>query len=225
MPRRILFHIGGPAFHPVDQQSRQIIDWIGPDFSCASYDGVDAFDHLDDADLLVLMGLHWTGLTPDWSGLFYRPMMDSHKRAFESYISSGRPLLTHHGAIASYDDWPRFGELIGFTWIWNETTHSPVQNHRVHITNRDHPITHDLTDFDIHDELYYRIKITPGTEPQTLATATWENHQHPMIMITQGGRTSGAGTSVYLANGHDMKAFESPSIRQLWINSINFLLR
>src|SRR5207253_2390721 len=59
--KRIVFHIGGPAFHPVDQQSREIVHWLGPEYECAMFDGVEAFEQLDRCDLLVLMGLHWTG--------------------------------------------------------------------------------------------------------------------------------------------------------------------
>ena len=104
MPR-IVFHVGGPEFHPVADQARAIASWLGDSYRCEFHDGVDAFDHLDHCDLLVLMGLHWTGMAP----LVYRPMQARHKEAFERYVASGRPLLAHHGAVASYDDWPRFG--------------------------------------------------------------------------------------------------------------------
>ena len=110
---KIVFHVGGPEFHPVGEQACAISQWLGDGFHAELFDGRAAFENLDDCDLLVLMGLHWTGMKND-----YAPLSDEHKMAFESYVASGRPLVSHHGAIASYDDWPRFGELAGFQWVW-----------------------------------------------------------------------------------------------------------
>lgn len=218
MRNRILFHIGGPSFHPVDRQSRAIESWIGRDFECEFHDGLAAFERLDSADLLVLMGLHWTG------GESYQPMQDLHKRAFEHYIASGRPLIAHHGAIASYDDWPRFGELIGFTWIWGKTSHSPIGDYTVRVHPTDHPIIAGMREYALHDELYYDIAITPGLEVTNHASADFDGKRLPMIMTARGDRTPGAGKVAYLANGHDMKAFECPAMKQLWINAIHWSL-
>src|SRR4051812_49453571 len=119
--KRIVYHVGGPEFHPVDRQAQEIARWLGDEkYVHERHDGLAAFENLDGADLLVLMGLHWTG------GTKYQPMRAEHQRAFENYVKSGRPIIAHHGAIASYDDWPRFGELVGFAWIWGKTNHSPI---------------------------------------------------------------------------------------------------
>src|SRR4051812_30627827 len=188
MPQ-IVFHVGGPDFHPVAQQARLIQQWIAPHYHCSFHDGVHTFDHLDDADLLVLMGLHWTGMQP---ALPYRPMQPRHQQAFTSYIGSGRPIIAHHGAIASYDDWPEFRRLIGFTWIWGKTNHSPIGDYTVNILPTNHPITTGLCDFSIHDELYYDIAITEGLNPATHATARFNRKDLPMILTATGGRTKGA---------------------------------
>ncbi len=202
-----------------------IARWLGTSASCEMHEGVSAFEALDDCDLLVLMGLHWTGMTAEWAGsLPYHPLEDRHKQAFEAYIGSGRPVVSHHGAIASYDDWPRFGELIGFTWVWGETTHSPLDSHQVRVLPTGHPITAGVGDFDIYDELYYNIRIIPGLNPTSHAAAEWDGADHPMILTAEGGRIAGAGHTVYLANGHDLHAFESPEMCVLWTNTVRWLL-
>ena len=76
--------------------------------------------------------------------------------------------------IASYDDWPRFGELLGFAWIWGKTNHSPIADYQVHFLPTDHPIVAGVSDFRIHDELYYDIAITPGLKVQTHAQAEFD---------------------------------------------------
>jgi type 1 glutamine amidotransferase len=220
-----VFHVGGPSFHPVAEQAALIAEWLGGRFVCLPYDGIDAFDALDGADLFVIMGLHWTGmLHGDGSMPPYRPMAERHREAFERYVASGRPLLIHHGGIASYDDWPRFGELLGFTWVWDKTQHSPLGDYTVRPLPTGHPLVAGVEPFPIYDELYYDIRITPGLVPTIHAVADFDGRELPMVMSAEGGRVAGAGRTVYLANGHDMRAFASPAMRTLWTNAVTYLL-
>ena len=219
MPR-IVFHVGGPAFHPVDLQAQQIARWLGNEYRCSLHEGTRAFERLDDCDLLVLMGLYWSG-----SHIEYIPPTARHKEAFERYIASGRPVLAHHGAIASYDDWPRFGELTGFTWIWGKTNHSPIAQYTVQVPLSDHAITRNLADYTLTDELYYDVAITPSLKVDTHATAAFDGRDLPMIMTAYGGRAPGAGKTAYLANGHDLRAFECPAMRTIWLNTIRWLVQ
>lgn len=219
--KRLIFHVGGPEFHPVGEQAPLIVGCLGERYHCILCEGLAAFDALKECDLLVLMGLHWTGMKRN--GLTYHPMQDRHKRAFEQYVASGRPLLAHHGAIASYDDWPRFGELIGFTWVWGRTTHSPVGAYTINVLPTGHPVIDGVRDYTLADELYYNVRLTPGAEPAVHAQVLWEGAQRPMVSTLEGGRTRGAGKVVYLANGHNMRAFECPAIARLWQNSVRWL--
>ena len=219
MPR-IVFHVGGPDFHPVADQARAIALWLGSEYQCELHDGVDAFDHLDGCDLLVLMGLHWTGMAP----LSYRPMETLHRAALERYVASGRPLVAHHGAVASYDDWPRFGQLVGVAWVWGTTSHSPIGTHTVRVRQTNHPVISGVGDFDIVDELYYDLRIANDLTMQVHAEAEWNGRAHPMVITAEGGRVRGAGKMVYLANGHDLRAFEAPAMRMFWVNAVRWVL-
>jgi type 1 glutamine amidotransferase len=217
MTKRIVFHIGGPAFHPVDRQAKSIVAWLGAEHECELHDGVDAFDHLEKADLLVLMGLHWTGMG---DGLTYRPMNASHVAALERYVVAGKPIIAHHGAIASYDDCPRFAELVGFAWIWGKTNHSPIGEYTVRVLPTSHPIVAGLSDYSIHDELYYDIALTRGMKATTHAEAEFQGKRLPMIMTAER-----PNKIAYLANGHDMKAFECPAMKTLWLNAVRWALQ
>ena len=222
----LVFHVGGPAFHPVAEQARCIAEWLGHGFTCEMREGAEAFNDLSDCDLLLIMGLHWTGMNADWCGnLTYQPLNEYQKRTFEAYVAAGRPLLAHHGGIASYDDWPRFGELLGFRWDWAITKHSPIGTYEVKVLPTGHPIVAGVGDYSLYDELYYDVQITAGLHPTVHAEATWEQRALPMVMSAEGGRVQGAGRSVYLANGHDMRAFESAALRQLWVNSVHWLVQ
>jgi type 1 glutamine amidotransferase len=180
------------------------------------HDGVDAFDHLERADLLVVMGLHWTGIG---EGLTYRPMQSRHVRALEELAASGRPIIAHHGAIASYDDCPRFAEIVGSAWIWGKTNHSPIGDYDVRIRPTAHPIIEGVADFRIHDELYYDIAIAPGMQVSVHAEAEFANRRLPMVMTSER-----PNKIAYLANGHDMKAFECPAMQKLWMNAVRWCM-
>lgn len=234
----IVFHVGG-AFHPTEEQAVAVADWLGADYACHSYDGLAAFEALDDADLLVLMGMHWAaGMTDDLGfGPHYQPMRAAHKTAFERYVASGRPLLVHHAAIFSYEDWPRFGELIGFQWQFDATRYAPVTEYQVTVEPTGHPIVAGVDDYMIVDELYVDVQITSGLNPQIHAAVYIQNeiptegngHSRakdvPMVFTAEGGRISGAGKVVYLANGHDMQTFECAALQQIWLNAVDWLVR
>jgi type 1 glutamine amidotransferase len=219
MRRRLIFHVGGPDHHPVNQQAATIIEWLGPEYACHTAESLAAFEHLNECDLLVLMGMHWTG----WEGR-YRSPSDVHRRALEKYINSGRPIISAHGAIASYDDWPGFGEMVGYTYLWGVTSQTPLADYRVRVLPSGHPIVSGVEDYTIFDELYYDIRISPGMEATIHAMAEWENKRLPMIMTAEGGRLPGAGKTTYIANGHDMRSFECPALRQIWLNAIHWSL-
>ncbi len=197
-----------------------VIDWLGADYACHKADGLSAFEHLNECDLLVLMGQWWTGF-----GDRYRQPGDVHRRNLEKYIHRGGPLLSAHAAISSYDDWPRFAELIGYTWMWEVTSHSLISEHRVRILPTGHPIVRGLNNFGIVDELYYDIRLAPGMEATVHADAEWAGRRVPMVMTAEGGRIQGAGKTVYIANGHDLRAFECPELGTLWMNAIKWCLQ
>ena len=88
----------------------------------------------------------------------------------------------------------------------------------------DHPIIAGVEDFEVFDELYYDLKFTEDLPIEVHAHAQWNGREHPMVITAVGGRAPGAGKMVYLANGHDLRAFEPPAMRKLWTNAVRWLL-
>ena len=218
----IRFFVGGPAFHPTGEQAAAICKWLGERYRYEIWDGAAAFDGLETVDLLVIMGLHWTGMTG--CNLVYEPLNEQRKEAFRNHVRAGKPLLNFHGGIASYDDWPEFGLLLGFRWDWKLTTHGHFGMVRVTIGPEAHPITAGIPDHELADELYVNIQATPGMSLGVHARTELSGAQFPMILTGEGGRIEGAGRTVYLANGHDMRAFQSPALPGIWTNTIRWLL-
>lgn len=220
----IVFQVEG-AYHPTEEQARAVMAWLGDGYTCRVCEGRGAFDALTEADLYVPMASHFTGMSaPDAGGLTYHPPTPDQRQAFEAYVRSGKPLLVHHGGIVSYDDWPRYGELLGFTWVRGVTSHPPIGPMTVSVLPTGHPVIRDVADFTLVDELYRDVRITPGLDPTVHAAASHQGVDWPMVLTASGGRVDGAGRVVYLANGHDMRAFACPALRQLWRNAVAWLL-
>ena len=101
----IRFHVGGPRFHPVDEQATLISTWLDPHLRLSVRHDTAAFADLDDVDLLVMMGMYWQGMSADWAGnMVYQPPTEESKVQFLRYCDSQRPIIIHHGAIGGYDD-------------------------------------------------------------------------------------------------------------------------
>lgn len=220
MRTRLIFLVGGPDFHPANEQAATIIQWLGPDFACHTAESLAAFEHLEECDLLVLMGQHWTG----WEGR-YRSPSEFHRKNFEKYIQSGRPLLSSHAAISSYDDWPRFSELIGFGLEWKSSNASPVGEYPVQIRVPGHPIVEGVSDFRLTDEVLADVQHRDPARTEVLAEVRWNDRSFPAIRTMKGGRILGAGTSTYIGLGHDMGSFRSSELKQIWLNAVRWSVK
>jgi uncharacterized protein len=208
--RTIVFQTGGP-FHPVEAQARLIQTWLPSDWRIKTAFGAQAFDQLDDADLYP-----------------YFPPTEAHKAAFREFVQSGRPILAFHSGILSYNDWPEYGQLLGYRWEQGITDHTLYAEWKV-TTKSSHPIVRGIPDYQVIDELYYNVQVEAGMNQEMHAYAEFGPEQtrpakFPMVISGVGGRTVGAGKTAYLANGHSLQTFECSALPPLWINTLSWLL-
>lgn len=234
--KRIIFQTGGP-WHPVEAQAALIRKWLLDGWELETASGNDALDRLDDADLYVAGGMFWPELDrpqpPEaWAQAgeppqpYVRPS-EKQRAAFRAYVASGRPVLAFHGGILCYEDWPEYGQLLGFRWHWGYTGHSVYARYPIRVAADSHPVVAGVTDFEVHDELYFNVVLPPLMPTQVHAKAHYgEWVDFPMVLTAEGeaGRVAGAGRTAYLANGHSMQSLEPPQIRRLWLNTLEWLL-
>ncbi len=85
----------------------------------------------------------------------------------EAFLKRGGGLVTiHAGAVSRDPEW--FKSIIGGSWR-NGTTKWLEAPMHLYFTDRDHPITREVSNWSMHDEIYYDMEVLP--EVRVLATA------------------------------------------------------
>ncbi|MFH1741595.1 MAG: ThuA domain-containing protein [bacterium] len=125
-------------------------------------------------------------------------------------VENGMGLVVLHFTCGAFPEWPEFVKIIGRVWD-RERGHDPYQPFTVNITNKEHPITRDMEDFETIDELYFCL--TGDTKIDVLMTAHSEKtgQDEPMGFVLNYGK----GRVFHTPLGHDVKSFSAPAVHDL----------
>ena len=163
---------------------------------------------LDDYDVIVLNYGFWDAPDPS----------DEAKANLLRYVKQGKGLVPLHFACSSFQKWDEYAQLLGRVWKQGVGGHGPRSTFTVNIVAHDHPITKDMADFEMDDELY--AKLTGDAEIQVLATASseWSKKVEPMVFVLKYGD----GRVVHNVLGHDVKARDNESYHTLVRRGVEF---
>jgi len=144
---------------------------------------------------------------------------DAAKAGFVKLATGGKGFVVLHHAIANYNEWDDYAELLGARYYLRPKTMAGVVKARsqyqhdvkfqVKIANPEHPVTRGLKDFEIRDETYKGFDVAGDVTP---LLTTDEPLSGPVI---GWAKQNGKSRWVYLQPGHDHFAYENPSYRQL----------
>lgn len=138
----------------------------------------------------------------------------------------GVGLVVLHHALVSYAEWPDYERIIGGRYVepdakkpgtvtdavgWKHDEQVPVV-----IVAKDHPITAGLSDWVIHDEIYWGYRVSKEVTP--LITTTHPRSGKPLGWC----RSEGRSRVVYLQLGHGPEAFNDANYRKLLAQSIRW---
>lgn len=126
-----------------------------------------------------------------------------------AYVEGGGGLVGIHGTAWWIPS--RAVPLLGGHANW----HPPGLTFEVQIENGDHPITEGVSSFEVKDEIYMS-----AWDPSIhiLATATWQEQQHPLAWT----QSYGAGRVFYTALGHTSDTFQRPMMQRLMTNAVRW---
>jgi uncharacterized protein len=139
------------------------------------------------------------------------------QRALAAAVAAGKGLVAIHCAnvMGVRDggldpaDRPLF-ELLGNRYLSHGPGHHEGR-HTIEIAAEDHPVTAGVTDFELFDE-YYEFELADDK----VDILAWRRRAGDGVLIpVLYTRQVGAGRVVYLALGHDLRAWGEPPFRRL----------
>ena len=219
-------------WHPFPVTSARVADVLaqaGHDVEIS--DDVDArlssLSHDDDVDLLVLnIG---AGTTPEQRAAVQNAdereiaqLSDTDAATRDgllAYLERGRPLLALHVTSTTFGYMPEWESILGGIWVRGTSMHPPYSLARIEVATDAHPIVAGVRGFDVHDERYSHLRVSP--EVSELAWHEYEGRRHPVIWAHE----TGGSRVVYDALGHDAAGYDPPEHRAILTRAADWLLR
>lgn len=163
---------------------------------------------LGDYDVLVLNFGFWN--EPDPS--------EASKAGLLNYVKNGGSVVALHFACSAFQNWKEYGDMLGRVWVKGVAGHGPYGEFTVKVKEPDHPVTKDLKDFKIEDELY--AKLSGDAEIQVLATADseWSGKTEPIVFAKPYGK----GRVLQNVLGHSADSKQNPTYQQLLRRSVEW---
>jgi putative membrane-bound dehydrogenase-like protein len=154
-------------------------------------------EHLNKYDALMLYANHDSIST-------------SQEQALLDYVESGHGFLPIHSASFCFRNSEAFVDLVGAQFKEHGTGTFTAS-----ITNKEHPITQDLQEFETWDETYVHTKHNTDNRTVLMEHKT-ENYTEPWTWV----RTQGDGRIFYTAYGHDERTWGKEGFQQLIKNAV-----
>ena len=195
---------GGPIETTIVSDPRNVLERLRPE----TRDGAEQWD------MLTVNALHWRMEIDRYADVRDRDAFDlsgADGELISGFVHGGGGLLALHTAVICFDAEPHWHALTGAAWNWDRSSHPPVAELAVQITEagRRHPITAGIEPFCIVDELYGLLDGADDFEP--LLTATRDGVVHPLLWA----RPVGAGRVVTDLLGHGVESVTHPAHRTI----------
>lgn len=144
----------------------------------------------------------------------WQPITDAQKKAFVKWLEKGKGLIALHHALASYQEWPEFSNIIGGKFYLSNRTEDGVAYPASTVafgkdvavkTNRGHTLTYGIDNFVITDETYKGYRVAPKAN---VFLTTDEPSSEPKLGWT---KMYGKSRVVTIQCGHDSKVYNNPA--------------
>jgi len=151
---------------------------------------------------------------------------EKRKENFMKMLDKGVGLVVLHHAIANFNDWPEYWNIIGARY-YLKPIDEPDKKHlrsqykhdvdfRVKIEDKDHPVTKGIEDFDIKDETYKLYDVWPDNH---VLLTTDAPTSEKVIGWTRKYKNSNV---CFIQLGHDSQAYFNPAYRKLVLQAIQW---
>jgi type 1 glutamine amidotransferase len=125
--------------------------------------------------------------------------------ALLSWVAAGGGFIGIHSAADSFRDCPEYRSMVGGYFL----EHPPYRDYQVSVVQPWHPITKDMNEFFVKDEMFVT---SYDSRVHVLATALWKGSAIPVAWTNKWGK----GRVFYLAFGHDQAAVRQEAFQKLF---------
>ncbi|WP_278466480.1 ThuA domain-containing protein [Gimesia maris] len=147
------------------------------------------------------------------------PLSKTSRNAFMNYLQQGGGLILIHFANGAFhfslpqageSDWPEYRKIVRRVWNHHgkgeqKSGHDAFGDFTVKITDNTHPLTRNLDDFPVTDELYFRQDGTEPVEPLITARSRVTKNNEPLAWTYHYGK----GRIFQTLLGHSEKTYDS----------------
>jgi len=139
------------------------------------------------------------------------------RKSVEDFVREGKPFLPLHSTMCSYEDWDGLSQMLGIRWVWGTSFHGPHETYRLKV-NKQHPLADRFEEFEIHDELYRKLKVVRPVD--LLMTADAEGEPQPHAWTT----TYGKGRVFFFGPGHTAETLSKPEVQKVLATGLKWAL-
>jgi type 1 glutamine amidotransferase len=141
------------------------------------------------------------------------PKRDAAMKAnLDKFVSEGGGLFVYHFACGAFEDWQGYEKLAGRVWDPNLPPHDPYGPFTVQITDNAHPITRNLGNFEIYDELYTCLKNSEiPIHVLAESVSKVDGKKYPMAFTLEKGK----GRIFHTTLGHDARSLSASGFQTM----------
>ena len=134
------------------------------------------------------------------------------KENLARFIDDGGGLFVYHFACGAFEDWSDFEKFSGRIWDRKKPAHDPYGPFTVKLTDKSHPITKVLGDFEISDELYTCLNDSEvPIHVLAEAVSKVDGKPYPMAFVLEKGK----GRVFHTTLGHNDKSLSAEAFQTM----------
>ncbi len=126
------------------------------------------------------------------------------EKALLDFVSEGNAFIPIHSASFCFKNSPEYIDLVGAQFMEHDTLTFAAS-----ITNKEHPIMKEVSEFEAWDETYVHDKI--ADDITVLMERVDGDHREPWTWVKEYGK----GKVFYTASGHDERVWNHPGFQKL----------